>query len=197
MLSLTYDDGPDPAWTPAVLDALAAGQATATFFVLGPAAAAHPELIGRMLAEGHEVALHAHRHIRHSELTGTQIAADAAAALEALAALGTRPRRWRTPWGVVTADTLEVADRLGLELVHWTLDTHDWRGDSAPAMLGSCAPGVRPGAVVLMHDGLGPGARRSGCADTVELTRRLLGLGAARGLEPRSLETAAAIGAAA
>jgi len=190
VVNLTYDDGPDPVWTPAVLDALAEHQAGATFFVLGPAAQRHPDLIARMRAEGHEVALHADEHIRHSGLTGPQIARDAAAALARLSVLGVVPRRWRAPWGTVTADTRVVADRLGLELVHWTVDTHDWRGDTAPEMFSECGPAFGPGAVVLMHDGLGPGAPRTGCATTVELTHRLLELAAARDLPARSLRAA-------
>ena len=67
------------------------------------------------------------------------------------------------PW------TAAVAERAGLRLVGWDVDTHDWRGDSAEEMLERIAPDLFPGAVVLAHDGLGPGARRSGCAETVAL----------------------------
>ena len=190
MVALTYDDGPDPVWTERVLDALAASGATATFFVLGPEAEGNPHLVRRALAEGHEVALHADRHVRHTEMDAEQIADDAARALERLGALGVEPTRWRVPWGVATGDTRVVADRLGLELVHWTVDTHDWRGDSAEVMQADCAAGLAADhPVVLMHDGLGPGARRSGCAQTVELTERLL---ARSGVQGVSLERAAA-----
>ena len=190
MLALTYDDGPDPVWTPRVLDVLADHGAGATFFVLGPQAESHPDLVRRAVAEGHEVALHADRHVRHTEMDAAQIAEDAARALERLNALGVEPVRWRVPWGVATHDTHVVAERLGLELVHWSVDTHDWRGDSAREMLAACAEGLAAEhPVVLMHDGLGPGARRSGCAQTVELTEGLL---ARSGVEAVSLERAAA-----
>jgi len=174
VISLTYDDGPDPVWTPRLLDVLAEHGASATFFVLGPAAERHPEPLRRARAEGHEVALHADEHVRHTELDGAQLAADTRRAMERLAGLDVRPRRWRAPWGVTTQDTHVIADRMGLELVHWSVDTHDWRGDSAGQMLAACGPDVGPGSVVLMHDGLGPGARREDCAETVELTERLL-----------------------
>jgi peptidoglycan/xylan/chitin deacetylase (PgdA/CDA1 family) len=172
---LTFDDGPQPGWTDRVLDTLAGVDERATFFVLGEYVAAAPELVQRTVAEGHEVGLHGDRHLRHSEHTREEIEADALRALDRLEALGVRPARWRPPWGVETADTRMVAQRLGLELVGWTVDTHDWRGDSAAAMLARCgAAAVEPGAVVLLHDGPGPGARRSHCDATVELTEALL-----------------------
>ena len=68
--SLTFDDGPDPVWTPAVLDALARAGARATFFVLGEAAERHPGLVHRVLAEGHAVEVHGHAHLRHPEHRG-------------------------------------------------------------------------------------------------------------------------------
>ena len=187
-VALTFDDGPDPQWTPKVLDMLTEGGAGATFFVLGPRASAHPGLIGRMLADGHEVALHAERHVRHSELTRREIAQDAGAALARLADIGVSPTRWRTPWGVQTADTEAVAGELGLELCGWTADSRDWTGDPAEEMLLRCSESVVGGSVVLMHDGLGPGATRSDCNETVELTRRLIGLARERGMTARSLE---------
>lgn len=174
-MHLTFDDGPEPRWTEAVLDALARGGARATFFVLGERVAAAPDLVERAGAEGHEIGLHGDRHLRHSEHGAEAIEADARRALECLERLGVRPERWRAPWGVETADTRAVAARLGLELAGWTVDTHDWRGDSAAEMLTRCgAAATEPGAVVLLHDGLGPGARRTGCEETVALTELLL-----------------------
>ncbi|HZI91240.1 MAG TPA: polysaccharide deacetylase family protein [Thermoleophilaceae bacterium] len=187
-VALTFDDGPDREWTPRVLNVLAVRGASATFFVMGPRASAHPGLIRRMVADGHEVALHAERHVRHSELDRDEIAQDASAALARLADIGVKPARWRTPWGVQTPDTEEVASELGLELCGWTADSRDWTGDPAAQMLRRCAPDVVDGCVVLMHDGLRPGATRRDCAETVELTRRLIGLAADRGLRARSLE---------
>jgi peptidoglycan-N-acetylglucosamine deacetylase len=174
VLWLTYDDGPDPEWTPRVLDALAAHGAIATFFVLGPCAERHPELVTRAMDEGHEIGLHADEHVRHTERSEAELRRDTDAALGRLAGLGVRPSRWRTPWGVQSPATPGLAAERGLELVHWTVDTHDWRGDTAGEMLAACRPGLEPGAVVLMHDGLGPGALRGGCEETVELTHLLL-----------------------
>jgi peptidoglycan/xylan/chitin deacetylase (PgdA/CDA1 family) len=183
-LALTFDDGPDPIWTPAVLDALAGAGATATFFVLGPRAAAHPGLVRRIVAEGHEVGVHAHEHVRHTDRDAADGEADLDRALGVLAGLDVRPRLWRTPWGVEAPWTRPAAAARDLEVLGWSADTHDWRGDRAPEMLAAIDAGVAPGAVVLAHDALGPGARRTGCEETVALVGPLVALARSRGLEP-------------
>src|SRR5205085_114631 len=129
------------------------------------------ELIAAMVAAGHEVGFHCVRHVRHSELAEEAVRAEAAIGLAMLGPLGVRPSAWRTPWGVVTATTREVAAEHGLALWGWSFDSHDWRGDSRELMLDALAAagGLEDGAVVLMHDGLGPGARREGCEETVRL----------------------------
>jgi peptidoglycan/xylan/chitin deacetylase (PgdA/CDA1 family) len=172
-LALTFDDGPDATWTPRVLDALGEAGASATFFVIAPRAERHPALIARMLREGHAVGLHCDEHVRHSERDEAWTVRDTTAALERLAAVGVRPSLWRTPYGDRAPWTDRVAARAGLRLVDWDVDTLDWRGDSAEEMLARIAPELYPGAVVLAHDGLGPGALRTGCAETVKLIRLL------------------------
>lgn len=183
LLHLTFDDGPQPGWTERLLDALALAGARATFFVLGRRVAAAPQLVQRAVAQGHEIGLHGDHHLRHSEHGPDAIEADARRALRRLERLGVLPARWRAPWGIETAATHTVAARLGLELTGWTVDSHDWRGDGAAEMLERCgAAALVPGAVVLLHDGLGPGARRSDPGGTLELTARLLARARAAGL---------------
>jgi peptidoglycan/xylan/chitin deacetylase (PgdA/CDA1 family) len=188
-LNLTFDDGPDARWTPAVLDALGRCGAQATFFMLGARVAASPDTARAVRDAGHDVQLHGHRHVRHSELDEREIELDAQQAIETLASVGVRPTHWRTPWGVRTAATRRVAERLGLTLVDWTLDTHDWRGDLTSAMFARARSQLRPGAVVLMHDALGPGARRPGCQSTVELIEPLVVAARACGLRIRPIVT--------
>jgi peptidoglycan/xylan/chitin deacetylase (PgdA/CDA1 family) len=170
-----------------VLDALRAADARATFFVLGPRAAAHPEVIARTLAEGHAVGVHAHEHTRHTELDADAGAADLDRALAVLDRLGVQPAYWRTPWGVEAEWTRPTAMARGLRVIGWSADTHDWRGDTAGAMLAAVEPAVEDGAVVLAHDGLGPGATRDGCEETVALIGPLVALARARGLAPEAL----------
>ncbi len=182
-LSLTFDDGPDCTWTPLVLDQLQRCRVeAATFFVVGERVLAHPEIASQVLAGGHDVQLHCHRHIRHTELTAAELRYDTETALDALASIGVRPRLWRTPWGVCTDATRRVAGRLALQLVGWSIDTHDWRGDPPRAMLDRARRQLADGGAVLMHDGLGPGARRAGCQNTLALLGALTAAAHARGL---------------
>jgi peptidoglycan-N-acetylglucosamine deacetylase len=179
---LTFDDGPDPVWTPRVLDRLRSVGARSTFFVIAGKASAHPDLIDRMHDEGHEVELHCVRHVRHTALDEPALREDTEQGLQALKDLGAKVRRWRPPWGVVTEATRRVAAEHALAVVRWSVDTEDWRGDPPAHMHRRVAAGIGPGSVVLMHDGVGPGARRTGCRDTVELIPRLMETLAGSGL---------------
>lgn len=179
-LSMTFDDGPDPRWTPSILDALGASGARATFFVTP---GRFPALIERIDAEGHEVAYHCGRHVRHSDRERDDVAGEARAGLTELGDLGIVPRRWRPPWGDTAPWTETLARCLGLELWGWSDDTEDWSGRRMETMLARVAPKIAPGAVVLMHDGIGPGARRSDCSETVRLVSRLASLARERDLE--------------
>jgi len=194
-VALSFDDGPDPIWTPRILAELRRAGAAATFFVEAPRCLANPGLIEAMVAAGHEVGFHCVRHIRHSELGPDEVRAEAAGSLEALASLGVRPTAWRAPWGVVTAATRAVAAEHGLEIWNWSFDSHDWRGDSCEEMLAAlgAAGGLGEGTVALMHDGIGPGARRQSCAETVRLTGALLAAARAGGLRPVPLSRSAAV----
>lgn len=181
MIALSFDDGPDPVWTPRVLDALARADARATFFVLGPRVEAHPDVVTRVLDAGHEVGLHGWGHLRHPDHAEAEVAGDADRALVALDRLGVRPHAWRLPWGRAAPFSARLASERGLTIADWTLDTHDWRGDPASAMLARVFAGLgEPDAVVLAHDALGPGAARDGCAETVTLVEPLVA--AARGM---------------
>jgi peptidoglycan/xylan/chitin deacetylase (PgdA/CDA1 family) len=184
--ALSFDDGPDPVWTPPLLAVLARREAIATFFVDSSRALSHPGDLEAIVAAGHEVGFHCHRHLRHSDLNESEVAADAASGLDALDSLGVRPEIWRTPWGVETHTTRRLAAEHGLELRRWNRDSHDWRGESCERMLAGIEAegGLRDGAIVLMHDAIGPGALRDGCAETVRLAAALLDRAMAAGLAP-------------
>ena len=183
-IALTFDDGPDPEWTPLVLDALARARARATFFVVAPRARHYPALLARLREEGHDVGFHCTQHVRHDAMTPGEIEADAESGLPALV---DTVRHWRTPWGLVTPATEDVARKHRLALVGWTADTEDWRGCQPDEMLERVDKDLLSNAIVLMHDGVGPGATREGCAGTVSVISPLVSLVRSRGLEPGPL----------
>jgi peptidoglycan-N-acetylglucosamine deacetylase len=168
VLALTFDDGPDPAWTPRLLDLLRRLGARATFFPIASRAAAHPEIIERIRSEGHAIGLHCDEHVRHNERDAAWLERDTDAALKRLAAVGVRPAFWRTPWGDVAPWSTQVARDRDLRLIGWTADTHDWRGDSAAEMFEATCGALTGGAIILAHDGLGPGARRHSQETTLD-----------------------------
>jgi peptidoglycan/xylan/chitin deacetylase (PgdA/CDA1 family) len=181
MLALTFDDGPDPRGTPAVLDALGAAHLRATFFVLGRQVERHPALLERIRAGGHAVEVHGFEHLRHPFTSREAVERDLDRALEILDGV----TRWRVPWGHLAAYTRAVADERGLQLVGWDADTHDWRGDRAEEMLRRLP--LRHGAIVLAHDGIGEGARRASAEQTAALIAPLARRARALGLAPGPL----------
>jgi peptidoglycan/xylan/chitin deacetylase (PgdA/CDA1 family) len=175
-IALTFDDGPHPVWTPRILAALRRRDAQATFFVQARRALGHPDQIEAILAAGHEIGFHCVDHVRHSQRSADGVASDLEIGLDLLRDLGCEPTAWRAPWGIETDATRRLASEFGLRLWGWNIDTHDWRGDDVRRMFGAIETqgGLRDGDVILMHDALGPGARRQGCGETVALTELLL-----------------------
>src|SRR5918995_3121724 len=188
--SLTFDDGPDPLWRSRVLDALERVDVRATFFVIAPLALKHRQLVSETLDAGHEVEFHCTEHVRHTRRSRCEVEADTREGVQALRSLDIEPRLWRPPWGVRAPWTQEVAEDFNLRLAPWSTDTKDWRGDTVPEMLGRIEPLLGLGSVVLMHDGLGPGARRTGCGETVALVEPLVARLRELGCEPTPLGVA-------
>jgi peptidoglycan/xylan/chitin deacetylase (PgdA/CDA1 family) len=187
-VALTFDDGPDPKWTPRLLDLLESVNARATFFPIASRAHSQPELIARARDAGHAIGLHCHEHIRHSARDRAWLEADTREALRLLAEVGLRPSLWRTPWGDTTAFSTEVAAENHLRIVGWTVDTHDWRGDSAETMFDDTEMGIRSGAIVLAHDGIGPGAERDDITETLRYVELAAGLAERQGLAMEALK---------
>lgn len=154
-IALTFDDGPDPAYTPAVLDVLREYDAHATFFVVGDAAARHPELIARMVDEGHEVAFHSHTHPHVDTLNDKEVHRELHEGLSVLHRWGVRPMWYRPPRGRLTHAQATLAAEHGLKVALWTRCMERARFASAEEMATTLAEETRRGDVVLAHDGLG------------------------------------------
>jgi len=152
-VALTYDDGPDPVATPAVLDALAAQGWRATFFVLGEMVEREPGLIAALLDAGHEIGIHASHHANHRAMTPRAITEDVRRAHATVTAAGARPVWYRPPHGALTPEAVVAARRLGMRPVLWTAWGRDWRADATPgAIRDEVARGRLDGGTVLLHD---------------------------------------------
>jgi peptidoglycan/xylan/chitin deacetylase (PgdA/CDA1 family) len=153
-VGLTFDDGPHPHGTPAVLGLLRDAGARATFFVVGEQVERRPLAVGEIVAAGHDVALHCHRHRNLLRLTPGQVRDDLDRAAAVIAdAAGRAPRLWRPPYGVFTAAALAIARKRGWEPVLWTRWGRDWEGRAtAESVAAKVSDGVRGGDILLLHD---------------------------------------------
>lgn len=151
---LTFDDGPDPQWTPHILDALSAAGMCATFFVIGSQARSHPDLIRRTSAAGHEIANHTFDH-RHpwlmSAAAARQQVRDCAMLLGDI--LGYPPRFYRPPHGRNRPCMNDEAELCGSMPVTWDLSAVDWGPFGTARRIAVRLQRVSPGDIVLMHDG--------------------------------------------
>jgi peptidoglycan/xylan/chitin deacetylase (PgdA/CDA1 family) len=180
-VALTFDDGPDPVSTPAILDLLRAGGARATFFLVGERVGRAPDVVQRIVAEGHEVALHGWRH-RYTFTSSPRIARCLTAISDVVGPAQPRPRWFRPPYGVLSATAALEAARHGLAPILWTAWAKDWRADAtAESVRALLEPGLVGGATVLLHDASTARAPMSWTA-TARAIPALLGACADRGL---------------
>ena len=153
-IALTFDDGPHPEGTPAVLELLAAAGAKATFFLVGEQVRAFPELAERIAAEGHEVAVHGDRHRVMLRLAPALIAADLDRAQATIGELtGQRPRFHRPPLGIYSYPGLRIARQQGLEPLLWSRWGRDWSAKSTAGSISEMVTtDLSAGDVLLLHD---------------------------------------------
>jgi peptidoglycan/xylan/chitin deacetylase (PgdA/CDA1 family) len=177
-VALTFDDGPDPRRTPALLDALADLGAPATFFLLGKQVDAHPALAARIAREGHELGNHTYNH-RYLPLARSRSVAHELAATDAsiARATGVVPTLARPPYGGRSPRNVRVFAQRSKRLVLWDVNSFDWKGAPADAIARRVVERTRPGSIILMHEA------REGGEVTVDAVRLLVPALRARGLE--------------
>jgi peptidoglycan/xylan/chitin deacetylase (PgdA/CDA1 family) len=151
-VALTFDDGPHPDTTPAVLDRLDELELVATFFCLGALVAAHPEVIADVRGRGHQVETHGFRHDHHFIRSPWWVRNDLEASLTALGEVGVQPGWFRPPYGQTTGATMLEARRHGLRLVLWSAWGREWDAPDAADVARRVKGGLREGAIVLLHD---------------------------------------------
>ena len=153
-VALTFDDGPHPEGTPAILDVLARAGARATFFVIGEQVQRRPELVVRIAEAGHLVGLHGYRHRLQARLSAEQVREDIARGIVTLEQiLGTGPAWHRPPYGIYSPAGLEAVRGAGLNPLLWSRWGKDWRRFTTPGRIASRSlKAVLPGDVILLHD---------------------------------------------
>jgi peptidoglycan/xylan/chitin deacetylase (PgdA/CDA1 family) len=153
-VALTFDDGPHPEGTPAVLDVLAREGMRAAFFLVGEQVERRPELVARIAAGGHVIALHGHRHRLQLRMGHAEAEADLRRSVAAIEdALGVSPEWHRPPYGIYSPWGLEAVRARGLRPLLWSRWGKDWRKFTTPARIAARATHqLAPGEVILLHD---------------------------------------------
>jgi peptidoglycan-N-acetylglucosamine deacetylase len=152
--ALTFDDGPHPQGTPAILELLAQRGVPATFFLVGEQVARDPALAREVVAAGHEVGLHCHRHRNLLRLGPAQVREDIARAQATIEEATERATAiYRPPYGVLNACALRLAQSRGWRTLLWSHWGRDWEAQATPAsILALATAGAGDGAVLLLHD---------------------------------------------
>ncbi|MCR4397786.1 MAG: polysaccharide deacetylase family protein [Firmicutes bacterium] len=162
-VALTFDDGPDKQYTPQILDVLARKGVRATFFLIGNRLAESPEVVRRILAEGHAVGNHTYSHPNITTFTAQDIERELRTADREMSRFGARVTgMFRPPYGAVGVSSVEPLARAGYSLCLWTVDSLDWRGLTREQVINNVLPLVANGSVILFHSAGGPGEDLSG-----------------------------------
>jgi len=184
-VALTFDDGPHPDGTPALLDLLAERDARATFFLTGEQVERWPRIAERIAREGHTVALHGYRHRNLLRLPPGSLARDFERGAQAIEdATGVSPTLYRPPYGIFSPAGLALARRRGYETLLWSRWGHDWRSfTNPPKIAAEVTRDLHAGDVLLLHDAdhyNAPGSWRN----TLAAMPRILEAIEQRGLRP-------------
>ena len=155
-IALTFDDGPNPHATPAILDALAEHGVRATFFILGRHAERWPDLVRRVADEGHAIGNHGYYHRKLHFKSPRYVRADLELGTRCIEiAAGVLPRWFRAPHGFRSPWVTPIARSLGQRTVGWSLGVWDSDRPGEAAIVKRTVDGAKPGAILLLHDGDG------------------------------------------
>jgi peptidoglycan/xylan/chitin deacetylase (PgdA/CDA1 family) len=157
VVALTFDDGPNPQWTPQVLQILHDEGIKATFCLVGYLAQRYPDLVKAEVAAGHTLCDHSMNHVLHLDTKPhTEVVDQVNRGADVIRSIiGADPLFYRPPGGFLSPDVINTARQRGLRVLKWSVDPSDYTKPPAPAILARVLAKVGPGAVVLLHDGGG------------------------------------------
>ncbi|SCW67006.1 Peptidoglycan/xylan/chitin deacetylase, PgdA/CDA1 family [Paenibacillus tianmuensis] len=162
-VALTFDDAPDTTFTPQVLDVLKKYQVRATFFLVGAQAEKHPEMVKRIVREGHVIGNHSYSHKLFTKLSDDLFQSQVLQTQQALKRLiGYSPHLLRPPYGEISESQLLWASEHGYRIVNWNVDSLDWKQLGQEKVISNILTNVKPGSIILQHSGGGPGQDLNG-----------------------------------
>ncbi|MFC5452742.1 polysaccharide deacetylase family protein [Paenibacillus aestuarii] len=172
MAALTFDDGPDDKYTPRILDILKKENVKGTFFVVGQQAKQHPQMMKRIVEEGHAVGNHSWDHPDLAKASPDKIQSEIMSTDDVIKQLtGAVPTLFRAPYGAVSPQLESEAEGSGHELIGWSVDTLDWDGKSVSQILTNVKKEVRPGSIILQHFA---GGKKGNLNNTVEALPQII-----------------------
>jgi peptidoglycan/xylan/chitin deacetylase (PgdA/CDA1 family) len=153
-IAITFDDGPHPALTPRLLDMLKDRGVKATFYVIGKNVALYPEIMKRIVAEGHEIGNHSYTHPALTKCSADKITEEITKTNQAiLQACGVKPTTMRPPYGATNASiNKRLNDEFGFAVIMWSVDPQDWKIRKASHVSSHILQNTKSGAIVLAHD---------------------------------------------
>lgn len=154
VVAMTFDDGPSPKLTPKLLDLLKERGVKATFYVVGTNAAAYPEILQRMIAEGHEIGNHSWNHPALNRMGEAAVKSQLDRTEAAIVkATGIKPATMRPPYGATNAKLNKRFDEeFGMKVIMWSVDPLDWKYRNADRVTREIVQGATPGGIILVHD---------------------------------------------
>jgi len=153
-LSMTFDDGPHPVNTPVLLNLLAKNDIKSTFFIIGSNVQRYPDLVKRMVDEGHEVANHTFSHPALNQVSAAEVDSQISRTQEAIVkACGVTPKLMRPPYGAFNNALIsEMRSTYALTTVFWSVDPNDWKKPGASVVADRILSGAQKGSIILSHD---------------------------------------------
>ena len=153
-LAMTFDDGPHPSLTPKLLDLLKERNIKCTFFLIGQQVKMYPDIVRRIIAEGHEIGNHTWTHCSLTSRSDEQIRNELKKSEEAVHEVaGVRPHLMRPPYGAVNSRIKDLMfTEFGYTTIMWSVDPQDWRRPGVAAVTSRLVNGAHPGAIMLSHD---------------------------------------------
>lgn len=161
-VALTFDDGPDPRWTPQILALLRKYHLKATFCLIGVSVKKHPELVKKIVAGGNSLCnhtMHHDEHLRDKSRAAILLDMRQTSGLITKASGGIKPKYFRAPGGNWSPGVVSAARTLGMASLGWQVDPRDWTKPPADTIVARVRLGTRPGSIILMHDGGGDRSR--------------------------------------